>query len=129
MAADGVSVAEQVDFTWDGSTLREQTTTGTGLPNPVTPTWDHHQNLHPVAQTEHIGAGNATGHACRDEIDARLFAIITDLVGSPTELLDEEGGVARRARSTLWGGTAWAENSTSYTPLRFPGQYHDPRPP
>ena len=27
---------------------------------------------------------------------------------------------------TLWGTTAWSANSTAYTPLRFPGQYHDP---
>ncbi|MFJ6833885.1 polymorphic toxin type 28 domain-containing protein [Streptomyces sp. NPDC091209] len=125
MATDGVSVAEQVDFTWDGPTLCEQSTTGNGLPGPVTLTWDH-QDLHPVAQTERIGAGDATGDTCRDEIDTRFFAIITDLVGSPTELLDEEGDIAWRARSTLWGATAWAENSTAYTPLRFPGQYHDP---
>ncbi|MGQ4415723.1 RHS repeat domain-containing protein, partial [Streptomyces sp. SAS_269] len=39
---------------------------------------------------------------------------------------DEQGDIAWRTRSTLWGTTAWAANSTAYTPLRFPGQYYDP---
>ncbi|WP_037656594.1 RHS repeat-associated core domain-containing protein, partial [Streptomyces achromogenes] len=50
----------------------------------------------------------------------------TDLVGTPTELLDEQGDIAWHTRSTLWGTTAWSTNSTTYTPLRFPGQYYDP---
>lgn len=120
LAADGLSVVEQVDFTWDGTTLCEQSTIADELPNPVTLTWDHH-DLHPVAQTERIAAADAS----QQEIDARFFAIVTDLVGSPTELIDEDGAIAWRARSTLWGKTAWPANSTAYTPLRFPGQYYD----
>ncbi|MFF0010429.1 putative T7SS-secreted protein [Streptomyces sp. NPDC005374] len=121
LAPDGESVLEQVDFTWDGTTLCEQTTTSPSLPNPVTLTWDH-QGLHPIAQTERITAADAS----QAEIDSRFFAIITDLVGTPTELVDEQGDVAWRTRSTLWGTTAWSTDSTTYTPLRFPGQYYDP---
>ncbi|MFJ8785644.1 putative T7SS-secreted protein [Streptomyces sp. NPDC102476] len=121
LAPDGDSVLEQVDFTWDGTTLCEQTTTSPSLPNPVTLTWDH-QGLHPITQTERITAADAPQH----EIDSRFFAIVTDLVGTPTELIDETGGIAWRTRSTLWGTTAWAADSTAYTPLRFPGQYYDP---
>jgi RHS repeat-associated protein len=121
LAPDGESVLEQVDFTWDGTTLCEQTTTSPSHPNPVTLTWDH-QGLHPIAQTERITAADAP----QDEIDSRFFAIVTDLVGTPTELIDERGEIAWRTRSTLWGTTAWAADSTAYTPLRFPGQYFDP---
>jgi RHS repeat-associated protein len=121
LAPDGESVLEQVDFTWDGTTLCEQTTTSPSLPNPVTLTWDH-QGLHPITQTERITAANAP----QDEINSRFFAIVTDLVGTPTELIDEAGDIAWRTRSTLWGTTAWAADSTAYTPLRFPGQYFDP---
>jgi RHS repeat-associated protein len=121
LAADGETVVERVDFTWDGTTLCEQTTTSASLPNPVTLTWDH-QGLRPLAQTERITAADAP----QDEIDSRFFAIVTDLVGTPTELVDEQGDIAWRTRSTLWGTTAWAANSTTYTPLRFPGQYYDP---
>ncbi|MFJ9740347.1 putative T7SS-secreted protein [Streptomyces sp. NPDC101166] len=121
LARDGETVVEQVLFTWDGTTLCEQTTTCPTLPNSVTLTWDH-QGLHPLAQTERILGADATQEA----IDSRFFAVVTDLVGTPTELVDEQGEIAWRTRSTLWGTTAWATNSTAYTPLRFPGQYYDP---
>ena len=121
LAADGNTVAEQTEFTWDGATLCEQTTVAAELPHPVTLTWDHH-GQHPVAQTERVGIDDAT----QDEIDSRFFTIVTDLVGTPTELVDETGHVAWRARTTLWGTTSWASDSTTYTPLRFPGQYFDP---
>ncbi|MFD4879554.1 putative T7SS-secreted protein [Streptomyces sp. NPDC058420] len=121
LADDGETVVEKVVFTWDGTTLCEQTTRSPELPNPVILTWDH-QGLRPIAQTERITAADAS----QDEIDSRFFAIVTDLVGTPTELIDEQGDIAWHTRSTLWGTTAWAANSTAYTPLRFPGQYFDP---
>ena len=121
LAADGETVVEQVVFTWDGTTLCEQTTTSPDLPNPVTLTWDH-QGLRPLTQTERITAADAPQH----EIDSRFFAIVTDLVGTPSELIDEHGEIAWYTRSTMWGTTAWAANSTAYTPLRFPGQCYDP---
>ena len=119
LADDGTTVVERVDFTWDGNTLCEQTTTAREMPHPVTLTWDH-QDLRPVAQTERIL------DASQEEMDSRFFAIVTDVVGSPTELVDEHGDIAWHTRTTLWGNTAWAANSTAYTPLRFPGQYADP---
>ncbi|WP_381555120.1 putative T7SS-secreted protein [Streptomyces eurythermus] len=121
LAEDGETVVERVDFTWDGTTLCEQTTTSEAFPHPITLTWDH-QGLRPLAQTERI----TTAEAPQQEIDSRFFAIITDLVGTPTELLDTQGDIAWHTRSTLWGTTAWSTNSTTYTPLRFPGQYYDP---
>ncbi|MDT0450530.1 putative T7SS-secreted protein [Streptomyces hesseae] len=114
-------VTEQVHFTWDGPKLTEQTTTSPGVPNPLTLTWDY-DGLHPVAQTERISATDAS----QAEIDSRFFAIVTDLVGTPSELVDESGVIAWRTRTTLWGTTAWASDSAAYTPLRFPGQYYDP---
>ncbi|WP_371793177.1 DUF6531 domain-containing protein [Streptomyces sp. NBC_01471] len=121
LAADGAPVVERTEFTWDGTTLCEQTTVADELPHSITLTWDH-QGLHPIAQTERIGVDQAA----QVEIDSRFFAIITDLVGTPTELVDEAGTVAWRARTTLWGTTSWTSSSTTYTPLRFPGQYFDP---
>jgi RHS repeat-associated protein len=121
LAADGVTVVEQTAFTWDGATLCEQTTSAPELPHPITLTWDH-QDLRPIAQTERVGVDDAT----QDEIDSRFFAIVTDLVGTPTELIDEAGSIAWRARTTLWGTTSWESGSTTYIPLRFPGQYFDP---
>ncbi|MFB7274109.1 RHS repeat-associated core domain-containing protein, partial [Streptomyces sp. NPDC056244] len=121
LAPDGESVTEETRFTWDGTTLCEQTTTSTGLPHAVTLTWDH-QGLRPLAQTERI----LTADSPQSAIDERFFAIATDLVGTPTELIDESGTLAWHTRTTLWGTTTWARTSTAYTPLRFPGQYYDP---
>ncbi|WP_346178113.1 RHS repeat-associated core domain-containing protein, partial [Streptomyces cuspidosporus] len=120
LADGGETVVEQTDFTWDGPTLIEQTTTTPGLPHPTTLTWDH-QGRHSVAQTE-----RTTDTATQREIDQRFFAIVTDLIGTPTHLVDETGDIAWEARTTLWGTTTWAADSTTYTPLRFPGQYDDP---
>jgi RHS repeat-associated protein len=122
LAEDGETVVEQVLFTWGGTTLCEQTTISPDLPNPVTLTWDH-RGLRPVAQTERL---LTTPDAPPEEIDSRFFAIVTDLVGTPSELIDEQGEIAWRTRTTLWGTTAWAADSTTYMPLRFPGQYFDP---
>jgi len=121
LGADSSTIVEQVDFTWDASTLCEQTTSVADSPHHVTLTWDH-EGLHPLAQSERVTLVDAS----QEEIDSRFFAIITDLVGTPTELLDEDGTIAWRTQSTLWGKTAWTANSTAYTPLRFPGQYYDP---
>ncbi|GLX18867.1 putative T7SS-secreted protein [Streptomyces lavendulae] len=103
-------VAEETLFTWDGTTLCEETS------GAVTLTWTH-QGLHPVTQTEHID---------QPEIDDRFFAIVTDLIGTPTHLLAEDGTTAWHTRTTLWGTTTWNRDATAYTPLRFPGQYYDP---
>ncbi|MDH6117307.1 RHS repeat-associated protein [Kitasatospora sp. GAS204A] len=128
LGVDGVTVEEQTDFVWDGFTLAEQTTHAPYLPGPHTLSWDY-QDLHPLAQTETITtpAGADPAESAQDLIDRRFFAIVTDLVGTPTELVDAATDtIAWRATSTLWGQTTWPTGSTTYTPLRFPGQYFDP---
>ncbi|MCY0946707.1 putative T7SS-secreted protein [Streptomyces antarcticus] len=118
LSADG-AVAEEVLFTWDGTTLCEQTTRTPDLPLRVVLTWDH-AGLHPLTQTERVL------DAADREVDSRFFGIVTDLIGTPTELVDEQGTLAWHTRSTLWGTTSWNSDATAYTPLRFPGQYFDP---
>ncbi|WP_308404562.1 RHS repeat domain-containing protein [Streptomyces sp. XM83C] len=61
----------------------------------------------------------------QEEIDARFFAIVSDLSGAPCELIDESGDVAWRARATDWGKLSSSVRSHACTPLRFPGQYFD----
>ncbi|WP_435975193.1 putative T7SS-secreted protein [Streptomyces sp. Qhu_M48] len=120
LAEDGTTVVEEVRFTWDGWTLCEQTAIAPGIPRPVALTWDH-RGVRPLAQTERVLAADAS----QEVYDERFFAIATDLVGTPTELVSESGGVAWLTRATVWGTTTWARNGTAYTPLRFPGQYYD----
>ncbi|WP_093637933.1 DUF6531 domain-containing protein [Streptomyces sp. 2224.1] len=112
--------AESVHFTWDGTSLAEESTSRTG----VTVTWDH-DGHRPLTQYERrlTTAGGAS--LSQDEVDSRFFAMVTDLVGTPTELVDEQGEIAWHTRSTVWGTTTWNRDATAYTPLRFPGQYAD----
>ncbi|WP_033823634.1 RHS repeat-associated core domain-containing protein [Kitasatospora sp. MBT63] len=125
LAPDGSAVEERVEFTWDGSHLAEQTTHAPYLPGPYTLSWDH-QGWRPLAQTETITTHESAGSA-QDRIDRRFFAIVTDLVGTPTELVDPATEtLAWRTTTTLWGTTTWPSDSAAYTPLRFPGQYFDP---
>jgi RHS repeat-associated protein len=117
MARDGRSAEQSVYFTWDGTRLAEQTDTATA----TTITWEYDAHDHrPLSQLER--RPRSTG---QDAYDTRFFAIVTDLVGAPTELVDEEGDVAWQSRRTVWGSTRWNRTATAHTPLRFPGQYED----
>ena len=120
MAANGVEVLEQVDFAWDGSALCEQTTSWGDPRDSVTMTW-HLYGAEAIAQSER----RAVSESSQEEIDARFFAIVSDVSGTPRELIDESGEIAWRSRSTHWGKLSWAMDSHAYTPLRFPGQYFD----
>ncbi|WP_425833566.1 DUF6531 domain-containing protein [Streptomyces fractus] len=122
MAPDG-SVAETVRFTWDESRLAEQTDSATD----ITTTWDHDGGSHrPLTQLERRPrAQEKPLEKTQGEYDSRFFSIVTDLVGTPTELVDEQGGIAWRSRSTLWGTTSRNRDAVALTPLRFPGQYED----
>ncbi|WP_405187775.1 putative T7SS-secreted protein [Streptomyces anulatus] len=117
------SFGDRVEYSWDGRTLCEQTTRSPQLPAPVAVTWDYN-GARPIVQIEHVVA--TIPDASQTLGESRFFAITTDLVGTPNGLVDESGNIAWHMRSTLWGTTAWATDSTSYTPLRFPGQYFDP---
>jgi RHS repeat-associated protein len=119
LGPDSEHVAEQVTFVWDDMTLCEQQTVSPRMPHTVVLTWDH-RDVGPVAQTERLVTADA-----QSEIDRRFFAVVTDIVGSPSELVDEQGRIAWRTRRSLWGTTAWSANGSTYTPLRFPGQYFD----
>ncbi|MFE1437859.1 RHS repeat-associated core domain-containing protein [Streptomyces sp. NPDC058739] len=122
LAADGTTVVEETRFAWDGPDLVEQTTRRPGEPEETTLTWER-DGTHPVSQTERTALADAP----QTVIDERFYAVVTDLVGTPTELVTESGEIAWRADATLWGlsggdpGTGGAR-----TPLRFPGQYDDP---
>ncbi|MFD3749227.1 putative T7SS-secreted protein [Streptomyces cyaneofuscatus] len=112
---------EKVLFTWDGATLCEETTHSSNLPNLVTLTWNHHAS-HPVTQLESLAAAADSPPV----IENRLFVISNDPTGTAAELIDELGDLSWQKRSSLWGITTWNKGGSTYTPLRFPGQYNDP---
>ncbi|MGI5221787.1 putative T7SS-secreted protein [Nocardia sp. CA-290969] len=107
LATDG-TVLERTDYTWDGTTLLEQHTATT------TTRWTHHPGTH-----------TSLTQATQSEIDREFHAIITDLVGTPTELIDATTGeTSGQMVADLWGTAHWVGGAA--TQLRFPGQIHDP---
>ncbi|MGO4755328.1 RHS repeat-associated core domain-containing protein, partial [Streptomyces sp. 2MCAF27] len=131
LAEDGTA-ADRIDFTWDGTRLAEQA----AMDGAIT-TWDYAPGTHrPISQTEQHASGDAlrktpsslhlTDTTPQSEYDARFHAIITDLVGTPTELVTPNGTLAWQHRTTLWGTPLPTPPGTADCPLRFPGQYADP---
>jgi RHS repeat-associated protein len=75
----------------------------------------------PLTQSERLSASEDP----QQVIDQGFYAIIADQLGTPAELVSATGAAAGHQQHTLWGGTLWHPGGAS-TPLRFPGQYHDP---
>jgi RHS repeat-associated protein len=109
---DTGEVAERVDFTWDGTVLAEQHHVTADWSKQTTWDWQPRSNR-PLIQTE-----RTTG---QDAVDREFYAIITDLIGTPTDLVTESGEIVDRLGGSLWGSTA----APTRVPFRFPGQYHD----
>jgi RHS repeat-associated protein len=115
LGPDGVSVLQQIDFAWDDNLLVEQVVNGGRAT-----VWDWEPDGHrAVAQTERVAVA-------QQWVDEQFYAVVTDLVGTPAELVDAEGTVAWHARSSLWGAPVHVRAGVAGTPLRFPGQYFDP---
>ncbi|WP_435156043.1 DUF6531 domain-containing protein [Amycolatopsis sacchari] len=112
LGPDGAPV-ERVDFAWDGLVLAEQAETGGRAT-----AWEWAPDeFRPLAQIERA-------HTDQEWVDREFYAIVTDLVGAPAELVDSAGRLAWRADADLWG-RGLRPSAGAGTPLRFPGQYHD----
>ncbi|MGV9453588.1 DUF6531 domain-containing protein, partial [Streptomyces sp. NPDC003635] len=123
LAPDGVTVAEEVTFVWDGFVLAEQMTRS-GDAEPTCTVWDWEQDrFSPVTQIERVPVRDRP----QEWVDEKFYSIVTDLVGTPTEMVAEDGELAWRARSSVWGAALDESGpADARCPLRFPGQYHDP---
>lgn len=134
-------LAEQTVFVWDGLVLAEQHHTDFNSPNGdddaatdlVATTWDWEPGtFRPLTQSERRTTRPIPPEQPLPEdseqtwYDTQFHAIITDLIGTPTELVGDDGRLAWRSQATLWGVTPPVTRSTPDCPLRFPGQYHDP---
>nr|WP_237509064.1 DUF6531 domain-containing protein [Streptomyces sp. SID8382] len=130
LAEDG-TVAESVTFVWEDTRLAEQST-----PEGNHTTWDYTPGTHrPLTQTDHRSLVREPGESLiekftdfHDDTTPRFHAIITDLVGTPTELVTADGELSWQHRTTLWGThfPSPLSQATTTCPLRFPGQYADP---
>ncbi|MDW4907668.1 RHS repeat-associated core domain-containing protein, partial [Streptomyces sp. ADMS] len=117
---DSATVVEQVSFFWDGDNLAEQTNGTLSL------SWDWGDGPVPIGQRVRATGPTIGPDTAQDEIDERFYAIVTDLIGTPTELVDPDGAVVWTQSSTLWGvPTERADAARVDCPLRFPGQYFD----
>ncbi|WP_019811370.1 RHS repeat-associated core domain-containing protein [Saccharomonospora halophila] len=116
LSPDGTTVTERTDFTWDGLWLTEQVSNGT---DAITWEWQA-RRFRPLIQCHRRRSAHVP-----QWFDHALYAVVTDLVGTPTELVDGSGAVAWRGRTTLWGRSIIRRADTVSTPWRFPGQYHD----
>jgi RHS repeat-associated protein len=109
-------VVERIDFTWSGDVLVEEVRTGADGATRVT-TWDRHPNDdRPLTQTIREQA--------RDGVLAEQFtAVVTDLIGTPSGLVNPDGRLTWQRAGNLWGLDA--PGTPSGMPLRMPGQYLD----
>ncbi|WP_329956164.1 RHS repeat-associated core domain-containing protein [Catenulispora pinistramenti] len=114
--------AERTLFSWEDSRLAEQTALGPDGTN-VTLTWDYDPDTYrPAAQRRRSWVDGAEQGA----VDEVFHAVVTDLVGTPAELIGADGHVAWRTTGSLWGRTVDTAGEDGLDcPIRFPGQYHD----
>jgi RHS repeat-associated protein len=113
LAETGTDIAEEVVFTWDGSVLAEQTQSGRAV------TWNFEpDSFRAVSQAERRLDS-------REWVNEQFYAIVTDLIGTPAEMLDPDGGLVWRSQANLWGAALAELTGGPSCPLRFPGQYHD----
>ncbi|MGY1500227.1 DUF6531 domain-containing protein [Streptomyces sp. QTS52] len=113
------SVAEEILFTWDGANLAEQQSLRDGMAEADT--WDWAPGTHRAAAQMRSRWRTADPAA----VDHQFYAIVTDLVGTPSELVGEDGAIAWRSATSLWGRPL-AGDDGGLCPLAFPGQYRDP---
>ena len=137
LATDG-TILRQIAFSWDGTRVAEQEVRAPGQPPSIT-SWDYRPGtLLPLAQTEKrlSGVVDPDSDLNQAEVDLRFYAIVTDLVGSPSELVDRDGSVVWHRNASLWGLPLDSRTSSKSPdssgipdcpdcPLRFPGQYYD----
>jgi RHS repeat-associated protein len=113
------TVEEQTDFTWDDTVLAERTHTVRGRLGTTT-TWNHEPgSFRALTQIEHTPAPS------QEWVDRRFQAIVSDLTGSATEMVDAAGHVTWHGTRTVWGAPLPSIGAEDACPLRFPGQYHD----
>jgi RHS repeat-associated protein len=120
------SILEETWFTWQGTVLVEQTHRIAEQPAQRATTWDHIPgSFTPVAQTTR----SLLADAPQEVIDERFHAIITDLVGAPTELVALDGRIEWRRVTDIWGNPMSRSETTAEESveclLGFPGQYRD----
>ncbi|MFE3446547.1 DUF6531 domain-containing protein [Nocardia sp. NPDC059180] len=102
------AVLETTTYEWDGAQLAGQATPTAGL------SWTYLPGVYtPVTEVSH-----------RAGAEPRLNIIVSDLVGTPNQLVEPvTGRTVGSAKFDLWGRALWTGEVC--TPLRMPGQLYD----
>ncbi|MEU8900844.1 DUF6531 domain-containing protein [Nocardia sp. NPDC048505] len=100
-------ILESTEYSWDATTLIEEQS------EDSTTRWTYQPDTYtPLTQEK------------RTSSKREFVVIATDLVGTPTDLIDPtDGRVLATAVTDLWGETSW--RGVTSTILRFPGQTYD----
>ncbi|MFD4354314.1 RHS repeat-associated core domain-containing protein [Nocardia sp. NPDC058518] len=111
LLADEETVIKLHEYSWDRSRLIEEST-----PTSIN-SWDYQPDTYtPISETvihiDQVGQGR------------HFHAIVTDIVGAPTEMVDvERSEISASAEVDLWGRAQWS--GMGGTSIRFPGQQVD----
>ena len=103
------------EFVWDGDDLVHEKVTRADGTGPAITTWVFEPGAFaPVAKLE----------------GAKRYSVVTDHLGTPTEMLNEAGKLAWRAQLDVWGVPredldSIAQDERAKNPWRYPGQYQD----
>ncbi|MBS2552131.1 hypothetical protein KGQ19_35275 [Catenulispora sp. NL8] len=116
-------VTDRVEFSWDGGTLIEQSVSTDAGGQALT--WDYDagsaESWRPVAQRRRSWSGHAEAQA----VEETLHMIVTDVAGTPTELVAPDGSIDWYLTTSVYGTPIAASDHAVDCPLRFPGQYLD----
>lgn len=126
--AAGERVMEEVRFLWDGHVLaaeiavrREHARDGSELRDKRsvrTTTWEWlPESFVPLAQTVSTCEGGRTTR--------QRYAVVTDAIGTPRELVAADGRIVWQASTTLWGELDDVRVEQVVCPFAFQGQYRD----
>ncbi|MFY0582717.1 RHS repeat domain-containing protein [Cystobacter fuscus] len=89
--------------------------------------WDGHVPLHEVASTERVSTWlfepESFSPLAKEDATGR-YAVVTDHLGTPTEMYDELGQLARRMQLDSFG-LGKTDVAVQHCPWRWPGQYED----
>ena len=92
------------------------------LSHPVSLTWDH-DGFTPLTQTERL-----TDDSTQQDIDSRFYAIVTDLVGTPTEFVSEQGEITWHTRPPSGAPPPGTPTAPPTPPSASPASTTTPRP-
>ncbi|OPC82261.1 hypothetical protein B4N89_16160 [Embleya scabrispora] len=115
---------DSVESVWDGTCLSEQEEREASSGHRSATTWIHLPGSHRVVAQSRRRTGDVA--IPEGGNNPRFHAVETDRVGTPVQLVDENGRVVRRPRASAWGAVGSEGAGDESFPLRFPGQYFDP---